>query len=43
MDNITQDVSWKRRLQGIYEVNISSNVLSAGGFVAFRAVLRKLQ
>jgi hypothetical protein len=26
MDSITQDVSWKRKLQRIYEVNLSSRV-----------------
>jgi len=38
MDSITQDVSWKRKVQRIYEVNLSSRVWLAGGFVAFRAV-----
>ena len=38
MDSITQDVSWKRKVQGIYEVNLSNRVWLAGGFVAFRAV-----
>ena len=38
MDSVTQDVSWKRKLQRIYEFNLSSTVWSAGGFVAFRAV-----
>jgi len=38
MDNITQNVSWKRNVQRIYEVNLSSTVWSAGGAVAFRAL-----
>jgi len=38
MENITQDISWKRKVQRIYEVNLSSTVWSAGGFVAFRAL-----
>jgi len=38
MDSITQNVSWKRNVQKIYEVNLSSTVWSAGGAVAVRAV-----
>ena len=38
MDSITQDVLWRGKVQGIYEVNLSSRVRSAGGLVAFRAV-----
>ena len=37
MDSIAQDVSWKWKLQKINEVNLSSRVWSAGGFVAFGA------
>ena len=33
MDSITQDVSWKRKIQRIYEVNLSSRVRSACGLV----------
>ena len=43
MYSITQDITWKRKVQRIYEVNLSSRVWSAVGLVAFRAVLRKLQ
>jgi hypothetical protein len=38
MDSKTQDVLWKRKVQRIYDVNLSSRVWSAGGLVAFRAV-----
>jgi len=39
MNSITQDVYCKRKVQRIYEVNLSSRVWSDGGFVAFGAVL----
>jgi len=38
MDSITQDVSWKRKVHRIFQVNLSSTVWIAGGLVAFRAV-----
>jgi len=38
MDSITQDVSWNRKVQMIYEGNLSSRVWSDGGFVAFRGL-----
>jgi len=38
MDSITQDVYCKRKVQRIYEVNLSRTVWSAGGFVGIRAV-----
>ena len=38
MENITQDISWKRKVQRICEVNLSSTVCSAGGAVSFRAL-----
>jgi len=41
MNSITQDVSWKRKVQRIYEANLSSTVWSACGFVAFKAVCWK--
>jgi len=34
MDSITQDVLWKRKVQQIYEVNLSSRVWSDFGLVA---------
>ena len=38
MDSITQDVSWNRKVQLIYEGNLSSRLWSDGGFVAFRGL-----
>jgi hypothetical protein len=38
MDSITQNVSWKRNFQRIYEVNLSRTVWSAGGAVAVRTL-----
>jgi len=37
MDSIIQDVSWKGKVQRIYEVNLPNRLWSAGGFVAFRS------
>ena len=36
MNSITQDLSRKRKVQRIYEVNLSSKVRSAGGLVALK-------
>ena len=38
MYSITQDVSWKRKVERIYEVSLSSRVWTAGVFVAFSVV-----
>jgi len=38
MDSITLDVSWKRKIENIYNFTLSSRVWSDGGFVGFRAV-----
>jgi len=43
MECITQDISSKRKVERIYEFNLSNTVWSDTGFVAFRFVLRKLQ
>jgi hypothetical protein len=36
MYGVTQDVSWKGKVQSMYEVNLSSRVRLSGGFVAVR-------